>query len=203
MGFWARIFNAHVPLVASRSGHQLMLLDRRFALPGGRRGGTASDSAGSRTGGSEAQPARTRRPWPFETAGGEGTSPATPRGASPLRGRSPRRGMTPSGGSPRSGTSAGGSPPGGSPRGGTDDEGSDASGSGRVRAARRSRRSVGLEGRPAPLLVLMAHPSGPFYEGLARFRRRIRVANIKWAVAPCGGARGTRAKKCRGASLVV
>jgi hypothetical protein len=36
-----------------------------------------------------------------------------------------------------------------------------------------------LEGRLAPLLVVMAHPYAPFLAGLARFRRRITVANIK------------------------
>ncbi|GBF98593.1 GPI inositol-deacylase [Raphidocelis subcapitata] len=141
-GLWSRLVNAHVPIIASRSGHQLMLLDRSFPLPGAR----AAE--------------RRRRPL-RRTEEEPGASPGLPRSGS--SGSLPARPASPA--------------PAGAP--GAAAFADDAA---RVRRA-PSATAAALEGRLAPLLVVMAHPGSPFLAGLARFRRRVRVANVSHDVS--------------------
>jgi hypothetical protein len=202
LGIWTRVVNAHVPLVASRSGHQLMLLDRHFPLPGAAkrarrasalapRGGTGGGGA-SGGGGTGSEGGRLASRHSLSTgnlvdlggASGGGGRPASP--------------LAPAGGA--LGAVEAGSDSEAAPaparRGAFRRSGGGSSGGGggifaRRRAARAAAaaaaaggangasEAAALEGRLAPLLVVMAHPYAPFLAGLARFRVRIRVANIK------------------------
>ncbi len=197
-GWFTRIFNAHVPLVASRSGHQLVLLDRQYPLPGAREkearrrdmspaaarrqdggGGDAAGNGSSRGGGGGND---------FFDRIGSNTSLSSlnSNGSGGGGGEGNGAARNGGGGSGSSANARSNSAAGNQQQGGGSASAGGSSGflaamqQGSGRGRRSGKNGDGLDGRLVPLLVLMAHPRAPFLAGLAKFRNRIRVANIKW-----------------------
>ncbi|KAF8056457.1 LPL1 [Scenedesmus sp. PABB004] len=109
---WARFFNSQVPIIASRTGAQLMLSDADYTVPW-----LDQQQALHEAGRARARGGRGGRP------------PAAPPAAPDGDGVPPMPGVAPGG--------------------------------------------------PVPLLLLMAHPRGPFHHALGAFRMRIAAANIR------------------------